>query len=272
MNERELMGKWETIGVEMPNSDETPNRDAVKLIQDAFYGSKFHFRGNKVFNIQFGKFGDERMKELSFLDNKNWKLEDGQIKIGTESDGYSLMQILIQKITGKTYFILPMIRLEMKKEKDEGPSEPKGIESNLEKKESGEVGDLKLIHKDIDESSIVEFKDSAYPPLGPDCKSKWSLEKRKICTNKFIQGHFRRTFNPKFANQSGISGKVKTTLEFIIDSGGQIVNIKANGDFPELNQEAIRAISSMPKLLPGTKEGKPINVLYKFPLTLTLAE
>src|SRR5690554_5302005 len=148
LNDEKLMGEWEAINVDIPNSDEVPQKEALKMVEDAFLNSKFNFKGNKVFRIKFGKLADDRMKELFFLDNQNWVIKNDQILIGTEDDGFSSMHILFQETNGKTYFILPMIRLEMQKLNDDKPSKPKIIESKSEKTKSVDYSKAEIITKE----------------------------------------------------------------------------------------------------------------------------
>lgn len=115
LNDKKLIGEWEAVNVNIPNSNQIQQKDALKMIKDAFLNSKFSFNENKIFKIKFGKLADDKMKELFFLDNQNWIIKNNQILIGTENDRFSSMHILFKENNGKTYFILPMIKLEMKK-------------------------------------------------------------------------------------------------------------------------------------------------------------
>jgi hypothetical protein len=266
LNDEKIMGEWKAIYVDIPNSDEVPQKEALKLIEGAFLGSKFNFKGNKVFRIKYGKLGDKRMKELFFLDNQNWTIKNNQILIGTENDGFSSMHITYQENNGKTYFILPMIRLEMEKLSDDKPSEPKVIKSKSKTPEKVDYSKAELINKNIDKSQIVEFMEAENPPLAPDCKPKWDIDKKQKCTNKFIQQHVMRKFNTDLAGDVGLTGKVKIMIEFVIDINGKPVNINANGGPEIMNQNAIEVIGLLPNLKPGMKDGKPINVSYKMPL------
>ncbi|WCO00235.1 energy transducer TonB [Psychroserpens ponticola] len=266
LNDENLMGEWKAINVNIPNSDEVPQKEALKMVEDAFLNSKFNFKGNKVFRIKFGKLADERMKELFFLDNQNWRIKDNQIQIGTENDGFSSMHITVQKIKDKTYFILPMIQLEMEKLSDDKPSKPKIIESKSEKTESVDYSKAEIITKDIDKFKIIDFKEIENPPLAPDCKSKWKVEKQKECTNKFIQRHVMRKFNTELAGDVGLTGRIKIMIEFIIDTNGKPININATGGPEIMNQNAIDVIGLLPDMKPGMKDGEPINVSYKMPL------
>jgi len=272
LNDEKLMGEWEAINVDIANSDEVPRKEALKMLEDAFLNSKFNFKGNKVFRIKFGKLADDRMKELFFLDNQNWVIKNDQILIGTENDGYSSMQILFKETNGKIYFILPMIRLEMQKLNDDKLSKPKIIESKSEKTKSVDYSKAEIITKEIDESKLIDFKEVEDPPLAPDCKSKWSVEKQKECTNKYIQRHVMRKFNTSLAGDVGLTGRVKIRIEFIIDTNGKPVNINATGGPEIMNQNAIEVIGLLPDLKPGMKDGEPINVSYKMPLIFQIQD
>ena len=272
LNNETLMGEWEAVSVDIPNSNEVPQKEALKMVKEAFLNSKFNFKGNKVFRIKFGKLADDRMKELFFIDNQNWVINNDQILIGTENDGFSSMHILFQVNNGKTYFILPMIRLEMEKLSDVKPSKPKVIESKSDKTETVDYSKAEIVTKEIDETQIIEFKEIENPPLAPDCKSKWNVDKQKKCTNKYIQRHVMRKFNTDLAGDVGLTGKVKIMIEFIIDTNGKPVNITAIGGPEIMNQNAIEVIGLLPNLNPGTKNGKAINVAYKMPLIFQVAD
>lgn len=267
LNDEKLMGEWKAIKVEIPNSSEVPQKDALKFIEDAFLESKWNFKGNKIFKIQYGKTADERIEELFFLDNQNWVIDNNKILIGTENDGFSSMHITYQENNGKTYFLLPMMILEMKKLSNEEPSEIKIVEPKPKKSESTDYLKSELVTKEIDESEIIDFKDIENPPLGPECKSKWDVEKQKECTNRYVSMFVGRKFNTDLASELGLSGKIKFYVEFIIDTDGKPINITADGGPDLLNEHAIEIIGKMPNLKPGMKDGKPINVSYKLPIT-----
>ncbi len=272
LNDENLMGEWQAVNVNIPNSDEVPHKESLKLIEDAFLNAKFNFKGNKVFRIKYGKLADKRMKELFFLDNQNWIIKNDQILIGTENDGFSSMHINVQKINDKTYFLLPMIRLEMEKLSDDKLSEPKIIESKTENPEKVDYSKAQLTNKEIDKSQIVEFMEAENPPLAPNCKSKWDIDKKQKCTSTFIQQHIMRKFNTDLAGDVGITGKVKIIIDFVIDTNGKPININATGGPKIMNQNAIEVIGLLPNLKPGMKDGKPIYVSCKMPLTFMISD
>lgn len=74
---------------------------------------------------------------------------------------------------------------------------------------------------------------------------------------------------PPSAKDAGISGKI--FVSFVIDANGKIIDTRLEkGISDELNNEAIRIISSMPDWSPGFYNGKPVAVRYILPISFTL--
>ena len=274
LTEKKLMGEWETIAVEISNKEDIPQKDAIQFMENAFLGSKFNFKGNRIFKIDFGSKADDRIKKLFALDETNWKLDNESIKIGTEDDGFSLMEISYLETSDKIYFLLPMLTLEVKKLSDDKPSKPKWVESKKETptREPVDYSEAEVIEKDIDDTSIIEFKDSENPPLAPECEAKWDSDKKRDCTNKYIQNHLRRKFNLDLLGEVKQTGKVKIMITFIIDTDGKAINIEATGGPDILNENAVDVIGLLPNFKPATKDGEPINVSCKMPLQFFIAD
>ena len=270
----ELMGEWETINVSIKNAEEIPQKDAIKFMEDAFLGSKFNFKGNQVFRITFGSEADERIKELFILDKTNWIIENELIKIGTKTNGFNLMNIIYQEQDDKIYFALPMMTLEVKKLSDDQPSEAEWIESeedDIPTVEPVDYSKSEIVTKVIDDAVVIEFQDAENPPLAPECKENWDSEKKRNCTNKFINRHFMRKFNTDLALETNETGKIKIMITFIIDTEGKPVNIEATGGPELLNKHAIEVVGLLPTLTPATKDDKTVNVSYKRPFTFFIA-
>lgn len=70
---------------------------------------------------------------------------------------------------------------------------------------------------------------------------------------------------PEQAKATKISGKV--LVNFVVEKDGSISNCKVvKSVSPELDNEALRAVSSMPAWIPGKKEGQPVRVRYTIPI------
>jgi TonB family protein len=74
---------------------------------------------------------------------------------------------------------------------------------------------------------------------------------------------------PEKAKKNKITGQV--FVEFVIEEDGSISNVKViSGISPELDEEAIRVVSMMPKWKPGKNRGKPVRCFYTIPIRFTL--
>ena len=59
--------------------------------------------------------------------------------------------------------------------------------------------------------------------------------------------------------------------QFVVERDGSISDVHlARGVDPYLDKEAVRVVKSMPRWIPGTQDGKPVNVEYTLPITFKL--
>ncbi len=75
---------------------------------------------------------------------------------------------------------------------------------------------------------------------------------------------------PTVAAENGIQGRV--LLRFVVSKTGNIENIQVlRSPDPSLEQEAIRVVKSMPKWVPGEKNGENVSVYFTLPITFRLS-
>jgi TonB family protein len=76
---------------------------------------------------------------------------------------------------------------------------------------------------------------------------------------------------PSKARKKNIQGKVVIT--FVVDKNGSVVapNVTRSVN-KEIDEEAMRVITDMPRWKPGLMNGKPVKVLYHLPITFKLSE
>ena len=83
---------------------------------------------------------------------------------------------------------------------------------------------------------------------------------------QYLSSHIKY---PVIAEENGIQGRVVCT--FVVERDGSITNIVVVKSVdPSLDKEAIRVIKSMPKWIPGKKNGSPVRVKYNVPVTFRL--
>ena len=85
---------------------------------------------------------------------------------------------------------------------------------------------------------------------------------------KFLQRNVRY---PAAAQQAGIQGKVE--VEFTVKKDGSVSDVKVIRSVnPELDAEAVRVISAMPKWKPGEQRGTPVDARFEMPIVFRLSE
>ena len=83
---------------------------------------------------------------------------------------------------------------------------------------------------------------------------------------KFISKKIRY---PEKAMKKKIQGTV--WIQFIIEKDGSVTNAKVIRSVnPDLDNEALRAIKSMPKWKPGKNKGQLVRVIYELPIKFNL--
>ena len=83
---------------------------------------------------------------------------------------------------------------------------------------------------------------------------------------KFIQKNVRY---PAIAKEYNITGKVY--VSFIVDKQGSVTNVNiVRGVDKNLDAEALRVVSLLPKYKPGKQRGKAVRVMFTIPINFTL--
>ncbi len=122
---------------------------------------------------------------------------------------------------------------------------------------------------EMEEEEIVPFAIIEHVPIFPGCETLVTEEERKNCFNQKVQEHVRKTFKyPTAALEMNITGKV--FVQFVIDSQGRVTNIKKRGPDRLLETEAVRIISTLPRVKPGVQRGKAVRVTYAIPINFVV--
>jgi len=113
----------------------------------------------------------------------------------------------------------------------------------------------------------IPFGEIEKVPTYPGCVGE--NNELKKCMAQSISTFVGQEFNTKVAGKM-ISGKQRIIVKFKIDNQGNVTNVKAKTKYPELQAEAIRVVSKLPKMLPGEHDGKEVGVLYSLPIIFDL--
>jgi len=137
---------------------------------------------------------------------------------------------------------------------------------------------------------VVDATDSsAYPPPPPppppappapdsaSLKVYFEVEKMPVFTYKgmgSIEGFRAYVMDnvkyPEEAMTKGIQGKVY--ISFVVDANGSMTNVKVmRGVNKLLDEEAVRAVKTSPKWIPGEEKGAKVAVGFTIPVTFKLS-
>ena len=128
------------------------------------------------------------------------------------------------------------------------------------------VEEVEVVEEDLDLD--VPFAIIEDVPLYPGCE-RVPKSQRRSCFQEQIQKHIARNFRyPEIAQEMGIQGRVY--VNFVIDKDGSITNIRMRGPDKNLENEAQRIISRLPRMTPGKQRGRAVRVPFSIPITFRL--
>ncbi|MGD2005030.1 MAG: energy transducer TonB [Flavobacteriaceae bacterium] len=150
---------------------------------------------------------------------------------------------------------------------DESEVEETVIESTETDEE--EIIDVEAVEIEEEEEEIsVPFAIIEEAPIFPGCE-KVDKSKQRDCFQKQINKHIVKNFRyPEIAQELGIQGRVY--VNFVIAKDGSITNIRLRGPDKNLEEEAKRIISKLPKMSPGKQRGKEVKVPFSIPINFRL--
>lgn len=121
--------------------------------------------------------------------------------------------------------------------------------------------------QEVNENVLTETEQI---PTTESCKDLTDSEEIKKCVSREMVLHVNKKFDTDLAG--GLtSGTYKVVVTFYISKKGEIVNVSAEADTPELIEEGIRVINSFPDFYQGGKiNGKPVDVKYTFPIKFSI--
>ncbi|MDC8005801.1 energy transducer TonB [Aureisphaera galaxeae] len=149
---------------------------------------------------------------------------------------------------------------------DEEEVEETIIEST-ESDQEEEIVEIEEI-EEVEEEEIadVPFAVIENVPIYPGCEKAGNNEAKKKCMSDKVQKFVQKKFDTELANDLGLEGRQRISVQFKIDRNGNVVNVRARAPHPRLEQEAIKVVKSLPKMTPGKQRGKAVGVLYALPI------
>ncbi len=116
------------------------------------------------------------------------------------------------------------------------------------------------------EDFIDDIKTIDEVPVFPGCE-KAKYKDKKACFERKLRKFVGRKFNKSLAPQLGLaSGKKRIFVEFIITKTGEITITNASAPHKKLEEEGMRVVKRLPKMIAGKKGGKAVNMKYMLPI------
>ncbi|MCF6307598.1 MAG: energy transducer TonB [Flavobacteriaceae bacterium] len=149
---------------------------------------------------------------------------------------------------------------------DEADIEETIIES-AEVDQEEEIADIEEIEDAVEEEiADVPFAVIENVPVYPGCEKKKGNAEKKKCMSEKIMKFVQKKFNTELAGDLGLEGRQRINVQFKIDKNGNVVGVRARAPHPKLEQEAVKVVKALPKMIPGKQRGKAVGVLYSLPI------
>ncbi|MCK5781645.1 MAG: energy transducer TonB [Flavobacteriales bacterium] len=142
------------------------------------------------------------------------------------------------------------------------------IESTeTDEEEAVEIEDVAV---EDEEEEVFNFQVVESQPIYPGCEKEKDKQAKYICFQKKIMRHVKKNFKyPEIAKEMGIQGRV--IVQFVIEKDGSIKQAKVlRGVDKNLDKEALRIVSKIPKMTPAKQRGKSVPVSFMLPITFKL--
>ncbi|MGB2397689.1 MAG: energy transducer TonB [Flavobacteriaceae bacterium] len=137
--------------------------------------------------------------------------------------------------------------------------------------ESTETDQEEIVEVEVleeEEDLDVPFAVIEDVPIYPGCERVPKSE-RRACFQDKINKHIRKNFRyPEIAQEMGIQGRVY--VQFVIAKDGAITSVRMRGPDKNLEKEAARIISKLPRMTPGRQRGRAVRVPFSIPITFRL--
>ena len=103
-----------------------------------------------------------------------------------------------------------------------------------------------------------------------ECEGVGDKSEQKECFNQWIKEYIaKNTSYPELARQVGLQGKVY--VNFVISESGEVEEVTlVHGEYEILNSEAVRVLSAMPKMIPGSQRGRKAKMTMTVPVNFKL--
>jgi len=123
-----------------------------------------------------------------------------------------------------------------------------------------------VVDVDVPENFIDDIKTIDEAPVFPGCE-KAKYKDKKACFENKLRKFVGKKFNTNLASQLGLSSGVKRIfVEFVITKTGKVKVKQSKASRKRLEKEGERVVNKLPKMIPGKKAGKEVDMIYRLPI------
>jgi len=131
----------------------------------------------------------------------------------------------------------------------------------------------------IDDISVISVPEEPYNiigveqvPIFPGCEKLKTNKETRDCFSTKVNKLINKNFNIDRVANKGIAGRHRVNVGFTINREGEVVNIKTSAKHEILNQEALKTIKTLPKMIPAKQSNKTVSVVYSLPIIIVIQE
>ena len=129
---------------------------------------------------------------------------------------------------------------------------------------------FELLEIDVNQDEVFNFVNVENKPIFPGCEDLATEDERFNCFNIKIRQFVGKNFEfPEMAKQMGIQGKV--WVSFIIEKDGKVSDITIERGVDKLlDDESVRVVTKLPKMIPAKVGGRSVRMRYSLPINAKL--
>ena len=250
----------DTITIEIPRI--TFNQQLS--FQKTFILALFIVMGTTLFSCQYSDGKKQKIQEIIILDTiKKVEEKIDSLIIPIEKDSIVINKNMVAPPPPPTQGI---IFCETKKDSILNLTISGDIIEIIET--TGEItidGDIDFI--EIEEEEIIMGLIIEEPPR---FKTSKNLHKEKVKMNfdKRMKKFIVENIDKKITQNLDLpEGRYKVFTQFIIDTLGNVTDIKVRAPHPKLKDEIIKMFKKLPQFIPGKQGGKIVKTKYNLPIT-----
>lgn len=121
---------------------------------------------------------------------------------------------------------------------------------------------------------LVASADKSYSltsyPVFPGCEKFTKQANLHQCLENKVGKYFRKKFNTDVAEETGLSGRLRSYIQFSVNTNGKADDIRVKSPHPAIKREAIRILKLLPLIKPGVSNGEKVAVKFTLPFTFVV--